>query len=736
MSSLGYGLFIVLRNSFLCWKFTSDMKRLLLIFPLLLIGAGAVRAQDIDMMDEVLIFDEAAGTAKVGVIVKNKNANQTTVNVSVVSNFGTASSSDMTLTTSSLSFAATTPDPDTMYINVTINNDMDVEAVEYFALRLSSAVNGTIGDKETIVYIKDNDYTPPVARKNVELEFVGRYTMPGSGSSAEIIAYDSSTNRIFAVNSEKNEIEIINFANPAAPTQVSTIDMSTYGGGINSVAYHDGVVAVAVQASPKTDSGSIVFLDASGAYLNQVKAGALPDMVTFTPDGKYVMSANEGEPNDAYTIDPEGSITIVDMQNGVANATATHATFTTFNPLVNALKAQGVRIFGYNNPTLAQDVEPEYIAVNASSDTAIVSLQENNAVAVVHIPSKTIISILPLGYIDHSKAGNGLDATDRSPEPLIANWPVRGLYLPDAITSYIVNGTTYVILANEGDAREYDPFEEEERIKSIDLDPVAFPEGDLYQEDYAMGRLNITTTLGDNNNDGKYETLYSYGTRGIAIVNASNGSLTWESGDQFEQIILADPKVGKLFNASNDDNDARGRSDNKGPEPEAVTTGTIRDTVYAFVGLERIGGVMVYDVTNASAPVFVDYINTRDTAAFGGDNGPECLVFLHEDANPHGKHYLLSANEVSGTVAVFEVKVQPLGISAVDNNLMNLNVYPNPVQNGQLFFSTTVSGNMYDMNGRNVATFTKANSINTANLAPGTYFVNAEGFKVQKVIVQ
>ncbi|MBW7915010.1 MAG: choice-of-anchor I family protein, partial [Taibaiella sp.] len=496
--------------------------------------------------------------------------------------------------------------------------------------------------------------------------------------------------------------------------------------------------AVAVEASPKTDSGSIVILDTNGNLLKQVKAGALPDMITFTPDGKYILTANEGEPNSAYTIDPEGSVTIVDISNGVANATSSHVRFNSFNGSKASLIAQGVRIFGYNNPTVAQDFEPEYIAISKNSDTAYVGLQENNAVAVMDIANKTFVRIMPLGYVDHSQPGKGIDGSDRNPEPLIANWPVRGLYMPDAIASYTVGNNTYVVFTNEGDAREYDPFEEESRISSgsYDLDPAKFPEGDLYKKSYCIGRLAATSTLGDTDNDGDFDEIYVFGTRGFVIKNAATGATAFESGDQFEQITLADPKVGKIFNASNSDNDPRTRSDAKGPEPEAVAIGTIHDTTYAFIGLERIGGVMVYDISNPSAPVFVDYINTRDTAAFGGDNGPEDIKFLHADKTPHGKHYLLVSNEVSATVAVFEVKVGPVSVKNININLGKLNVYPNPVVNSQLYFSTTVSGVMMDINGRVVNTFSKANSINTANLPAGVYMLKAEGFAPEKVVIQ
>ncbi len=710
------------------------MKKLILTLSALFSVALSVDAQDINMKDEVLIVDEAAGTVKVAVIVKNKNANPTTVDITVVNNFGTASSSDYTLATTQLTFPATTPDPDTQYVDINVVNDAASEAAEYFAIRLTNATNGSIGDENTVVYIKDNDYKAPVARKNIGLKFLGRYTMPQSGSSAEILAYDSVSNRLFVVNSEKNVIQILSFANPASPTKIDSVDMSAYGGGINSVAVKNGVVAVAVQASPKTDSGSVVMLDTNGVLLKQVKAGFLPDMITFTPDGKYILTANEGEPNDDYTIDPEGSVTIVDISNGAASATSSHARFTAFNAQVATLKGKGVRLFdNFNTPTVAEDLEPEYIAVNKTSDTAVVALQENNAIALLHIPSGTIFAIEGLGTVDHSAAGNGIDASNKTDEVLIANWPVRGMYQPDAIAPYTANGISYVILANEGDARDYDkPYTEEERVKDLKLDPTAFPEADLYQEDYCLGRLKTTSQHGDTDNDGDVDIIYSYGSRSFSIVNANNGNVVFNSGDQFEQITSVDPKIGKIFNSSNDDNDFKDRSDDKGPEPEAVTTGVINDTTYAFIGLERIGGVMVYDVSNPSAPVFVDYINTRDTSAFGGDNGPEDLKFIKRG----NSYYLVSSNEVSGTVAVYEVEYTPVSVAYLENQLEKLNVYPNPTTNGELYFSQPVSGVLYDVNGTVSVRFENTSKIHTGNLSSGIYFLHANGFRVEKVVIQ
>lgn len=713
-------------------------KSLLFIFSALM-STAAVQAQSVELSNSIYVADEAGDTLKVPVIITAKNAVNTVLTVNSVSGFGTVSmGTDVTLLTPTLTFTPT--GADTLYIQYKIDNDAVAEATEYFAVELAGIVNGTIGSESiATVYIKDNDYKAPVARKNIELQHVSSYAISISGSSAEIVSYDSASNRLFVVNSLKNILHILDFSNPASITEIDTVDMSQYGGGINSVAVHDGIVAVAVQASPKTDPGKIVFLDTGGNYQNAVTAGALPDMVAFSKDGKYVISANEGEPNDQYTIDPEGSITLVDMQNGVAAASATQVTFTSFNGQENALRTLGIRIFGANNPTAAQDFEPEYVATTAGSDSVWVGLQENNAVALLLLSSKTIAGVYPLGTVDHTLPENALDVSDKTDEPLLANWPIKGLRLPDAITTYQVNGQTYLITANEGDSRDYDGYSEEERIgkKAYKLDATKFPHADLLKVDENLGRLNTTLSMGDTDNDGDYDEIYVYGGRGFSIFNTSTAALTYESGREFEEIIKADPKYGMLFNCDNDDNDPKTRSDAKGPEPEGVITGTINDTTYAFIAIERIGGIMVYDVTNPNAAVFVQYVNNRDTSStVAGDLGSEGIIFLHKDKNPNNKHYVITANEVSGTVAVYEVKAVSVSVNNLAIEYKKLSVYPNPVNGNQLFFSETISGSLYDVSGRKVVDFNTANSINVAGLSQGIYFLQANGYQVEKVIVQ
>jgi len=381
----------------------------------------------------------------------------------------------------------------------------------------------------------------------------------------------------------------------------------------------------------------------------------------------------------------------------------------------------------WGNQSIEATIEPEYVTISEDDATAFITLQENNAVAIIDLTTNTLTAVKALGYKDHSVAGYGLDASDKDDTINITTYPIRGLYLPDAITSYTVNGATYLVTANEGDARDYDAFSEEERIKNLDLDPIAFPNAATLQADENAGRLNITTTLGDTDGDGDYDELYSFGARSFTIWDA-NGNLVWDSGDQFEQqtaIALPD-----YFNSGNDDNDDfEGRSDNKGPEPEAAEVANINGEWYAFIGLERIGGVMVYNVNNPTSPQFVQYINNRNFSVDAdtpeaGDLGVEDVLFISGSQSPDGNTYIFTSNEISGSVSVFKVN-GVVGVSEI--NKTSFNAFPNPT-NSFLNLSEKAMYSVHDISGRVVVSPVFTNTIDVSNLTPGVYFIsNAEG---------
>lgn len=482
-------------------------------------------------------------------------------------------------------------------------------------------------------------------------------------SAAEIVTHDPKTQQLFVVSAAQDAVNFLDVRDPNHPTLVRSVDLSSYGSP-NSVAFYRNLLAVAVEdGTDKTNPGKVVFLDTQGRVLNAVTVGALPDMLTFTPNGQYVMVANEGEPNDAYSRDPEGSISIIpvhktgiDKIHRLRDADVVHARFTQFNSQAASLKASGVRIYGPGS-TVAQDLEPEFITVSDDSKTAFVTLQENNAYATVDIRSGKVTRITPFGFKDHRLAANALDASDRDNAINIANWPVFGMYQPDAIASYKVKGKTYLVTANEGDSRAYTGFNEETRVGSLSLDPTAFPNAATLKTNANLGRLRVTNSLGDTDNDGDYDALYAFGGRSFSIWTEA-GQLVFDSGSALEQITAA--ALPDFFNVSNNNNTKDDRSDDKGPEPEDVELGEIDGRTYAFIGLERVGGVIVYDITVPTAPTFIQYVNHRDFTQPVGpgakDLAPEGLKFVSAKDSPTGKPLLITANEVSGTTTIFEIK--------------------------------------------------------------------------------
>ncbi|OCQ90156.1 hypothetical protein BCD64_19755 [Nostoc sp. MBR 210] len=496
------------------------------------------------------------------------------------------------------------------------------------------------------------------------LQRVGTIT---SANGAEISAFDPGSDRLFVVAG--STIETYTISNNGTLALVGTLSTGfTLPPGTqalpNSVAVSNGIVAVAYAiqntSTNAQQTGQVSFYSAAnGTFLNSVAVGALPDMLTFTPDGTRVLVANEGEPNSygqANSVDPEGSISIIDVSGGVANATVTHATFTSFNSQIDALRAAGVRITG-PGATVAQDLEPEYIAVSADGQTAHITLQENNAIAILDIASATITNIVPLGTKDLSLLGNGIDASDRDSGINIQNWPVFGFYQPDAIASFTVNGQTYYITANEGDARDYTGFSEEIRVGASGyvLDPTTFPNAAALKQNANLGRLTVSNVSGDTDGDGDFDRIEAFGARSFSIWDA-NGNQVFDSGNQFEQITAN--RVPTLFNSDGTTASFDTRSDNRGPEPEAVTVGVINNRTYAFIGLERTGDVIVYDVTNPTSPSFVQYINIPE------DQAVEGLTFISAANSPTGRPLLVTTSEVSRTVTAFEI-TPPVKISDI-----------------------------------------------------------------------
>ncbi|SFM29037.1 choice-of-anchor I family protein [Salibacterium qingdaonense] len=506
-------------------------------------------------------------------------------------------------------------------------------------------------------------------------------SMAGEGG-AEIMAYDTASEKAFVTNGAEASIDIVHVSSLGEQDyqQLETskrVAMSDFGlenvSNITSIASHpsEDLIAVAVVSDPKTDPGHVVFLTKNGEYVHDVQVGAQPDMVTFTPDGTKALTADEGEPASDYSVDPEGSISMIDVADGAVEAGGLEAQTLTFS---EDMLDEKVRTD--SRGTALQQLEPEYVSVTDDSSTAYAALQENNAIAEINLETAEIERVQGLGVKDHSAEGNELDGANNG-RTEIEKLPLLGLYMPDAIDTYTVDGQSYIVTPNEGDARDYDAYSEETDIADItdnvDLNADHYEgytqeELDAVVDDGILEKMGETVITNENGQvDGTYEAIYSYGGRSFSIFNADTMELVYDSGSTMEDITAE--AMPEHFNTDNDEIQYDGRSDAKGPEPETSVIGEINGTTYAFTALERFSGVMVYNVTNPAQASFVTMISSRDfTQDVAGDVAPEGLAFIHADDSPTGNAVLGATHEMTGTVAFYEFTAAPGGDSNEEND--------------------------------------------------------------------
>lgn len=501
----------------------------------------------------------------------------------------------------------------------------------------------------------------------------GRYTSGadfGNGGT-EIVKYNPKNGYAYSVNGDKEALDIIDVKHPGKDGAINLVkriylqDNGIEAGDLTSVTVHPSgdYVAVSAPAVDKTKPGHVVFYGSNGDYINNVTVGSLPDMVTFSKDSKYLLVANEGEPSDDYTVNPPGSVSVIDVTGGPANVTVNNVRTAMFTKE----HQEGIRALGPNAEDAYLNIEPEYIAVDSQSKYAYVTLQEVSAIAKVDIAKGQIVQVKGLPYKDHSLAQNAMDVSDEDGKSELRRAPVLGLLQPDGIDTYDYNGETYLLIANEGDSQDYEGYSEEKRVKKlkddIQLDAryyQGYTQAELDDmvknglfDDEQLGRLKVTTSHAFKDADGKYNALVSYGGRSFSILRASDLEMIYDSGSDIEQRVL--DLLPERFNAnyeSADDIKVDDRSDDKGPEAENVVVGKVGSHSYAFVGLERVGGIMIYDITNPNEPYFVKYLYDPDNK----DISPEGITFESAEESPNGKPMLIASFELSGTTSAWELE--------------------------------------------------------------------------------
>lgn len=545
------------------------------------------------------------------------------------------------------------------------------------------------------------------------------------GGATEIVAYNADNHKYYVINGTTKQIEVVPLQKNTAFTSLKaekSINLEkalkevkpnfSYGDVTSiSISTESDIIAAAVQAADYNDNGLAVLLDYSGTILHVVEAGKQPDMITFTPDGKKILVANEGEPREGYEMaaDPEGSVSIIELSTDMAKTASKNVTFKAMDAQREELVAKGIILKKKTNPSV--DFEPEYIAVNSMSDKAYITLQEANAIATLDLTKGEWINVQPLGFKDHSKEKNALDfMKDNKIDITTEN--LFGIYMPDGIASYEVNGKTYLVTANEGDSRDWNGYINEQETELKGNEVVLFDSSDY---------------------DGlQPEALYSFGARSFSIYEADTMKQVYDSGSDFEKVIA--DSLPEYFNASNNNTKLDNRSGKKGPEPEDVKIGQIGNRTYAFIGIERVSGIMMYDITKPNAPVFVQYFNERDFSEnIKGDVSPEGLTFIPASTSSTRLPTLLAAHEVSGTVTAFtfgnsnnstfsdiqghwaQTAIEYLASTQIFNGITKNQFYPN-AQLTRAQFITVLS------RAQGISTTTKAPF---SDVKPDDYFAEA-----------
>jgi hypothetical protein len=504
----------------------------------------------------------------------------------------------------------------------------------------------TIGAAAVIACAASSAAGNPIASVTPLWSFNHATAQPGQARDSEIPVWHGASRTLWVVGGDG--LDVLDLAG----NLVQSINLGSFG-IVNSVALNGNIAALSFTSPGITTPGTVQFFDVAaflggagaGAALGSVNVGAVPDMVTWTPDGTRLLVANEGE-RQSNTNNPPGSVSVIQFNVAApSSSTVTTAGFQAFDGQEDALRTTGVRIQAGVSASIA--FEPEYIAIAPDGLRAMVVLQENNALAELDLQTNQITRILPLGAKDYSLADSGfrladgtvlsnaIDPSNQDGTISFRNVPVVGLYMPDAISSYSAGGQTYYVMANEGDAFVDDSDIIRFGNAAVTLDPTVFNGVDLPSEaelkpDSVLGRLNIVRDGRDGSASIDNMTeIVSLGGRSFSIRDA-DGNLVFDSGN----LLDVEAAARGLYMDS--------RSDDKGVEPEGVEIFQIGGRTLAFIGLERTStsAVAMFDITDPNAVSFLDFI-----VGLPGDQRAEGLAAFEVD----GLYYLAVSNEAPST---------------------------------------------------------------------------------------
>ena len=504
----------------------------------------------------------------------------------------------------------------------------------------------------------------------------------GEGGT-EISTFHAGSKRIFTTNGVKNAVDIVDISDVANPKKVGSVALSPYGNDVTSVAAgRDVVVAVvhvaekfSATGAPTSFNGKIVVFDTNGKVLSSPDIlGVLPDSVSFAPDGTTALVAIEGQPvcakDDAATAakedadytkasDPVGGVSVVDLSNPSAPVVR-FAGFDQFS--VAAMKAKGIAVSSLIN-NVSKDFEPEYVSA-VDNNYAYVTIQEANAIGRLNIKSATFESITRAfesrtEFVPRDTSDRDSGAGPRTYKNVV------GASQPDAIAAFKVGLGEYFLTANEGDAREYSCINDDVRAASLKVDARRFPDWKSLSGNAALGRAKVNPTIGDKDGDGDIDTIHLRGSNSMTMYR--NGIVIWDSGDLLDRIQTQAFGVANINGAHSLSSDkstmnfvGQDRSDDKGAEPEGVTTGMVGDRRIAVLVLERMSALVIFDITQPRTPVFQEWIQMLPAKATPAKDvkywSPEGVIFVPAEKSPSGKALIITSYELSGSISIHQIE--------------------------------------------------------------------------------
>ncbi len=469
------------------------------------------------------------------------------------------------------------------------------------------------------------------------IQFVSRIS---NIEDAEITAYMPLYHKLFAVggNSSITVIDLMVVEKPRI------IEKRKLSGKASSVTVFDDLVAVSLISEPHTQNGQVNLYryNDSLILLKSYSVCPEPDMLTFTPNGAALLVACEGSPSDDGKIDPEGAVALIEISEEEKPVSILK-----FDHLDSiALIKNGVRKTGPSS--FFQNLEPEYITVDPSSKIAWVCLQENNAIGVIDLKLKKITNVFGLGALDHSILGQGLDFK-KDQQIMIENAPILGLRQPDGIAVFSENGKHYILTANEGASRDYSYYSDETDILSLFQKGLLNP--DIFNSSWLTALQKHTFSVMEPCSNGPCNHVYAFGSRSMSVFDGKTGHLLFDSGDQIEKAVVQVAPSFFNWNSKKEKNKIDARSEDKGPQPETVTIGEFNGRKLAFLGLERMTGIIVWDLKNPEKPAIIDYYLDPK------DRGPEGILFISAQKSPFSRVPLLIVGyEYSQSIVIYSIQ--------------------------------------------------------------------------------